>query len=496
MPAPANKAARSHAVKTALQLRSITVAGGDSRGGAADSKRTAQCKNELKGRFRLGAASIKSHSDRPKAKSQTKIRHATFQGTEAAPEESRIVSAPASINQNHLSSNYLSGVGWFGANILDPFGTIPIPPNPRIDMLLKNCIVFFDYLTTTVPSHKTWLGLAIKDPLLIRVTLCMTAAFGDKQAFLFSLDLRKEGWKLKGEVINEVNLILQSGRVTENLLAAIAHLGHVASLEGSLEEADIHMRGLHGLIALKGGIKSIKAYQVGRFINWVDLELATTRGRRPLYPLHYGLDRVKLPWYIVEPCEYPALSHLQSLGPGHETIITVIQLLRQRVMAAKCNIDRTLRDIRALSLSIAFLTLDHVADIPTTPEGKCLRILLLAAYLFGCVTLKQEYRWTRALPQTVAQRLKASLKTLPTYSAIWADYLPQLLWVLFIGAVVEEEDRQDQEIWFLPQLEVIRQLLGCRGRMEMEGHLHSMVWDDHFGIDFLDNWWANMALLP
>lgn len=62
----------------------------------------------------------------------------------------------------------------------------------------------------------------------MRVTLCMTAAFGAKQTSLFSLDLRKEGWKLKGKVIHEINVILQNGLVTENVLAAIAHLAHIA----------------------------------------------------------------------------------------------------------------------------------------------------------------------------------------------------------------------------------------------------------------------------
>lgn len=62
----------------------------------------------------------------------------------------------------------------------------------------------------------------------MRVTLCMTAAFGATATPLFSPGLRQEGLKLKGEVINDVNFILQNGRITENVLAAIAHLGHIA----------------------------------------------------------------------------------------------------------------------------------------------------------------------------------------------------------------------------------------------------------------------------
>ncbi|KAH7140295.1 hypothetical protein B0J13DRAFT_676666, partial [Dactylonectria estremocensis] len=491
VPVPANEAIRSHAIKTALQLRSKTVAGGDLPDGAADSKRTSQCKNDLIGRFRLGPASIKSHSGRSKERSQTKMRHVTFRGTEKAADDSQIVAVPVNINQNCFSSNYSPNIEWLGGNILDPFGTIPIPSNPRIDALLKYFLVCFDYLTTTVPSNKTWLSLAINDPLLMRVTLCMTAAFGAMQTSLFSLDLRKEGWKLKGEAIHEVNSILQNGRVTENLLAAIAHLGHIASLEGSSEEADIHLRGLQGLIALRGGIESIKTYQVGRFINWADLEVATARGRRPLYPLIYGLDRIKLPRYIIETCEYPSLSRLQSLGPGYQTVMAVIQLLRQRVMATKFNMDPTLRDVRALLLSAAFLTLDHIEDIPTSLEEQCLHTLLLATHLFVCAAMKQDYHWTGSLLRTMAQRLQGSLEAGPMYSATWVHHLPELLWVLFVGAVIKGEDPQDQGTWFVSQLEVVQKLLRCSTRTEFEEYLHYVVWDNRFGVEFLDNWWAD-----
>lgn len=87
-------------------------------------------------------------------------------------------------------------------------------------------MVLFDYVTTTVPSNNTWLGIAINDPLLMRVTLCTTAAFGATVIRSFSSTLRKEGLRLKGDAIKELNFILQKGSISENVLAAIAHLGH------------------------------------------------------------------------------------------------------------------------------------------------------------------------------------------------------------------------------------------------------------------------------
>ncbi|KAF4454642.1 hypothetical protein F53441_2876 [Fusarium austroafricanum] len=349
------------------------------------------------------------------------------------------------MNQNCFRSNYSSGLQRFSVNILDPFGTIPIPSNPKIDTLLKHFMVLFDYLTTTVPSNNTWLGLAISDPLLMRVTLCTTAAFGATVTPLFSPDLRKEGLKLKCDAIKDLNSILQNGQIPENVLAAIAHLGHS---------------------------------EVGRFINWVDLELATTRGRKPLYPLHYGLDRVKLPHYIVEACEFPTLSRLKSLGPAHKTVMTVIQLVRQRVMAVECGMDPTQRDVRALSFSAAFLALEQVDDIPVTVEGQRIHTILLAVHLFLCAAMKQDFRWSGSLPWIMAQRLRESLETEPVYSEVWVPHLPELLWILFVGAVVTEKHPQGHGTWFATQLQVVCQVLRCSTRLNFEGYLHSLVWDN------------------
>ncbi|KAJ4035903.1 hypothetical protein NW761_013883 [Fusarium oxysporum] len=478
-PTQANKAIRSHAIKTALQLRSKSVTGEDLPHSSAASAQTAQREKELKGQFRIKTASKKNPDPRPGATHQAVIRH-----------DNGSMSVSVNMNQNCFSSNYSSRVQRFSVNILDPFGTIPIPSNPQIDTLLKHFMVLFDYLTTTVPSNNTWLGLAINDPLLMRVTLCTTAAFGATVTPSFSPELRKEGLKLKCDAIKDLNSLLQNGQVPENVLAAIAHLGHSENLEGSSQEADIHMRGLQALLDIRGGIKSINTYQVGRFINWVDLELATTRGRRPLYPLHYGLDRAKLPHDIVAACEFPTLSRLQSLGPAHKTVMTVIQLVRQRVMAVECGMDPTQRDVRALSFSAAFLALDQVDDIPITLEGQRVHTILLAVHLFLCAAMKQDFRWSGSLPWMMAQRLRESLETEPVYSEVWVPHLPELLWVLFVGAVVTEKHPQGHGTWFATQLQVVCQLLRCSTRLDFEDHLHSLVWDNRFGIEFLNNWFA------
>ncbi|KAG5654840.1 hypothetical protein KAF25_009217 [Fusarium avenaceum] len=474
-----NKAIRSHAIKTALQLRSKRVAGEDVPDGSATSIQTAQRDKELRGQFRATIASTENSVHKSKDSPSAVARH-----------ESRSMSVAINMNKRCFHNAYLSGVPTFSVNVLDPFGAIPIPSNPNIDTLLKHFMVLFDYVTTTVPSNNTWLGIAITDSLLMRVTLCTTAAFAATIIPWLSTDLRKEGLRLKGDAIKELNFVLQNGSISENILAAIAHLGHSENLEGSPRQADIHMRGLQTLLNMRGGIRSINTYQVGRFINWVDLELATTHGRRPLYPLHYDLGKATLPQYIIEGCEYPSLSRLQSLGPGYEDVITIIQLVRQRIKAVEYGMDLTQRDVRALSFSAAFLALEHVDDIPTTLEEQRIHTMILAVHLFLCAAMKQDFRWSGSLPGMMAQRLKKSLEIEPVYSETWVPHLPELLWVLFVGAVVTEEAAQDHETWFATQLKIVCQILQCNTRHDFEYYLHCLVWDNKFGMEFLNKWWT------
>ncbi len=151
-------------------------------------------------------------------------------------------------------------------------------------------------------------------------------------------------------------------------------------LEGSSEEAEAHMRGLQRLIALRGGdgihpslsgrpicqlvskphTLSLDCLVGGKFLGCltgirVDLELAASLRRRPRFPLHYDIDRVRLPRYVMEDVDTTAVSCLEGLGSGSETLQTAIRLLRQRVAALRCKMDPLLRDVRTLSQTALYL---------------------------------------------------------------------------------------------------------------------------------------------
>jgi hypothetical protein len=139
--APVTKDMRSHAMKTALQRRTLTGAGlGEDLCGSTDSEQTSLLKDDLRGRFRLSTALQTNHRKR-----RVPAKHR---------KTSRNIDAEPSISSGKIravrrrASQTVDAVEWFGSDFVDPFGTLPIPGNWRVNLLIK---------------HRTW--LTCKEPV-------------------------------------------------------------------------------------------------------------------------------------------------------------------------------------------------------------------------------------------------------------------------------------------------------------------------------------------
>jgi hypothetical protein len=135
-PTRASWSVRSHAIRTALELRSTTTSGEAWLAASDNSKRTARCKNELKTRFRVSDASGKRSNGGPRNSPPTKGRRMAARASKGSVSADRAVSAPLI---KSVQGQRRLGVEFLGGNLLDPFGTLPIQSNPRIDKLLKHC---------------------------------------------------------------------------------------------------------------------------------------------------------------------------------------------------------------------------------------------------------------------------------------------------------------------------------------------------------------------
>jgi len=142
-PQPATKAMRSHAMRTALQIRSRGSSSqeqrqeeqGQASSGSSDSLRTQELKDELRGRFRVASSKGKRKQSRTKAAAVEGPR------TAARPESEPLIETNAGDRSVVLggSSAGTSGVPRFAGGYIDPFGTLPVPNNSRVDTLVKYC---------------------------------------------------------------------------------------------------------------------------------------------------------------------------------------------------------------------------------------------------------------------------------------------------------------------------------------------------------------------
>lgn len=137
VPGPAIAAMRSHAMKTALQLRSrqdINKNDNQSKDPRLiSSQQTKRLKNGLKGKFRLASTSLGVLPRRRRKAKEASIGNITSK-TVANQDN-----GPLSRTLPRLQENPIS-IQWFGSNAVDPFSTLPVSYNSDVDMLVKYCM--------------------------------------------------------------------------------------------------------------------------------------------------------------------------------------------------------------------------------------------------------------------------------------------------------------------------------------------------------------------
>jgi hypothetical protein len=139
----ANRSARSHAMRTALQQRSEGPSTSSSLPQSA-STLTAQSQAQLKGRFRLSARNpnlngqIHEGSVEPKKHPSSE----SHEEDERSDLNERLIIDDAFIHENLSSvfSRAKSPISAFANHSLDPFDTMPAPSSKAVDLLTKYCM--------------------------------------------------------------------------------------------------------------------------------------------------------------------------------------------------------------------------------------------------------------------------------------------------------------------------------------------------------------------
>jgi len=138
----ANRSARSHAMRTALQQRSEGPSTSSSLPHST-STITAQSQAKLKGRFRLSAKSpnLNDQIHEGSVESLNNPSSESHEEEERSDLNERLIIDDAFIHEN-LSSAFArakSPISAFENHSIDPFDTMPAPSSKAVDLLTKYC---------------------------------------------------------------------------------------------------------------------------------------------------------------------------------------------------------------------------------------------------------------------------------------------------------------------------------------------------------------------
>jgi hypothetical protein len=237
------------------------------------------------------------------------------------------------------------------------------------------------------------------------------------------------------------------------------------------------------------------------YLGRVDVQVASAKARKPLYPLIHGLEEVNLPDSLIEESQTPSLAHLDQWGDHGQVLASTLRFLRQVVLCRKYRLGAP-QGIRILMNVAEFQILDHIQDEVTTAEDHRYKTLLFATHVFLYAGLRQLPPMGPMI-RLLVSRLRESLEAGAVNVEAWRDHLADFVWVLFVGAAASHlaavkeanlaSEYKNRASWFRARLELVVRLLGIETEAELEEVLHRYVWADEFGRDFIGRFWKELA---
>ncbi|KIM95881.1 hypothetical protein OIDMADRAFT_58972 [Oidiodendron maius Zn] len=187
---------------------------------------------------------------------------------------------------NHIALGHLSNVEIAPKQSPSPLCTsiLPFSTQRREVELIHHYIQVFAKSSLPMSSldESQWFNKALNDEACYHGTLFVSAAH---QALLAGAgnDLPRDCYRHKGEAIRIINQRLGDPhrRIEDGTIAAIACLAAYENVNGSLETAEVHVKGLESLGNLRGGFHSADMpVFLEQIVYWVELCNASALKRR------------------------------------------------------------------------------------------------------------------------------------------------------------------------------------------------------------------------
>jgi hypothetical protein len=199
-----------------------------------------------------------------------------------------IASATPTSSLEHIYSSPVSPV--HDLDMVDPFQTLAIDlTEPETLNLLQYYHVSFWANSYACNPEGRWLSTALMDPAMLHSTLSLVAIHRRDR---FSFDLSKMYFKHRGEAMKIIvhRLSDTDQAISDATIGAVALLSSSDNhFDWSSEVQSQHSTGLARLIAMRGGIKSLRTNRhIQRVAGWADLLHSSLHSTKPSLDLPFS----------------------------------------------------------------------------------------------------------------------------------------------------------------------------------------------------------------
>lgn len=372
------------------------------------------------------------------------------------------------------------------SHLIDPFDSYPSTnlPRLRVQALMQHFLtkIAFQYYPLDLnpasnPFVTSWWPLALTDPALFHVTL-QTASLDDElranKGFPHSEILMKDSVSLLRDKIQYQSLAFQDA--TMNAVVTLAAIEHG---KGNLHVSRMHVDGVKGMIAARGGLSRVKQSNplTARMVAWVSMLVAGSPqfdtqddfgggngvSAIPEWQCQFAmenqnLDLLNLDTLGLDPIVANTVNRLRSVFNIFQTSDGALMLSTTDLHDLTCFMLHRL-------LSLPPLT---GLDILSTATSECLRY---AVSLYMFIIHGSTYYSHANMLNILLIRFEHHIDPLLS-SSERQDSL--LVWFLSIGAVASLGMNESQ--WFYERLTTISITLELKYWADVERHLKQVLW--------------------
>ncbi|KAF2816217.1 uncharacterized protein BDZ99DRAFT_131374 [Mytilinidion resinicola] len=381
-------------------------------------------------------------------------------------------------------------LSWLGAGEVDPFVKYPIELDGSSRALVAN--IFQGKGSAQRALRNAWYSVGLFDFAAFHLVLSNSA---------LAIQMLRNGLKfvnnedsevLKHHVIatRSINARLASPdhRTSDGVIGAVAGLVCHDYVSGLYERWRIHVNGLKELIALRGGIDTIKREDLRDTITWVDLCGAYCQDIPPSFPTPRSWKTYPQPFspfLANSKFSSPLTAAFKKRMYQHPEIVSIFDDLTACTALTSYESkhlgpDYWLKSTFAPYGAWTNPTIHRLLTLrPLSLECTQETVIAEVCRAGGLLYIAPIWRKFGASPARTADLIKHLMSTLETYVVDWGELRPFLLWTMFFGCL--EAPAGDERDWFLFRIAKLMRSL-------------EMKWADYMapvrGVMFLDEVFA------